>query len=136
MDSKCCICKSAIDSESAAILTMSGYGTPRYICEGCDAELSLATSASELSEIGSAMDRISKKMTENNVDEALILTTVQEIMKEARGRAEKIKSGEYDFSEEMKSAEESCEEDIPEELQEIEEDRELDRKEADRKSVV
>lgn len=131
MDSKCCICKSAVDGESAAILAMSGFGTPRYICDGCDSELSLATGASELSEIGSAMDRISKKMTENKVEDPLVLKSVQEIMKDARERAEKIKSGEYDFSED-ESNDRGESEEIPEELLETEEDRELDRKEAEK----
>ena len=47
-------------------------------------------------------------------------------MTEARARAEKIKSGSYDFSEDTPCEDEDSE--IPEELLETEEDRELDRK--------
>ena len=130
MDSRCCICNSSVNGEDAAILTMSGYGSPRYICDGCDGELSVATGAHDVCEISAAMDRISKKMTGNNVDDTLVLKTVEEIMTEARERAEKIKSGSYDFSEEDTPCEEISE--IPEELLETEEDRELDRKEAEK----
>ena len=131
MDSRCCICKGDVNEERAAILTMSGYGNPRYICDECDAELSLATGAREISKITEAMDKIGAKMAKNNVDESVVLKTVDGIMKDARERAEKIKSGEYDFScdEDIKESEE---EEIPEELRETEEDRELDRKEAEK----
>ena len=73
------------------------------------------------------MDRISKKMTENNVDDSLVLKTVEEIMSEASARAEKIKGGDYDFSDEEAAELEDGTEEIPEELRESEEDRELDR---------
>ena len=132
MDSVCSICNVRLDTENAAILTMSGFGSPRYICEGCDGELSLATRARDISEIGAAMDRISKKMTENNVDDSLVLKTVEEIMSEASVRAEKIKGGNYDFSDEEAAELEDGTEEIPEELRESEEDRELDRIEAEK----
>ena len=132
MDSKCCICKKEIDGESFAILTMSAYGTPRYICDGCDGELSRAMGAREISKITEAMDKIGEKMAKNNVDESIVLTTVNGIMTEARERAEKIKNGEYDFSLDEEISESEAEEEIPEELRETEEDRELDRKEAEK----
>ena len=131
MESVCCICKSQLDAESAAILTLSGYGTPRYICDGCDADISLSTSARDLSEIGAAMDRISKKMTKHNPEDPLVLKSVEEIMASANERAEKIKAGDYDFSAEDALSEEADEQ-IPEELLESEEDRELDRIEAEK----
>ncbi len=130
MESRCCICNAAVNGEEAAILAMSGFGSPRYICDGCDGELSLATGAHDVSAISAAMDRISKKMAGNNVDDTLVLKTVEEIMTEARARAEKIKSGSYDFSEDTPCEDEDSE--IPEELLETEEDRELDRKEAEK----
>lgn len=132
MDSRCCICNCEVNSEDAAILAMSGYGSPRYICDGCDGELSLATGARELSDITEAMDRVSKKMTVNNVGDPLVLKSVEEIMTEARERAEKIKSGSYDFSEEEQANRSTEAEEVPEELLETEEDRELDRKEAEK----
>ncbi len=136
MDSICSICKATLDTENAAILTMSGYGTPRYICDGCEGDISAATGAREISVISSAMDRIGKKMTENNPDDSAVLKSVEEIMTEARLRAEKIKSGEYDFDEEAEIAEQESGEEIPEELLETEEDRELDRKEREKNKKI
>lgn len=132
MDSICCICNSSVDGENAAILAMSGYGSPRYICDGCDADLSCATGAKDVSEIKSAIDRISKKMAINNLEDTVVLKAIDEIMTGARERAEKIKAGEYDFSEEETAPEEAEPEEIPEELRETEEDRELDRMEAEK----
>ena len=132
MNSKCCICKAEVDGDNSAILTMSGYGNPRYLCDECDCEISTATEAAEIAQIRGAMDRISKKMTKNNVDDPTVLKSVEEIMREARERAEKIKSGEYDFSLDKEVSDDVSEEEIPEELRETEEDRELDRKEAEK----
>ena len=117
--------------EDAPILAMSGYGTPRYVCDGCDADLTDATGAREIYDIKSAMDRISKKMTKNNLDDKVVLKTVDERMTAARERAERIRAGEYDFSEEDAAKEADEAEEIPEELRETEEDRELDRREAE-----
>ena len=123
MEKLCSLCKAKVDSETAPLLTMGGFGNPKYICEECDADLNTATLGREISEISSAMDRISKKMLKSGVTDEQVLTTVEEIMESASSRAEKIKSGEYDFSSDEEN-EESFEEEIPEELRESEEDRE------------
>ncbi len=130
MEKLCSLCKAKVDSETAPLLTMGGFGNPKYICDECDADLNLATLGREISEISSAMERISKKMLKSGISDGQVLTTVEELMKDANIRAEKIKSGEYDFSQDEEN--ETIEEEIPEELRESEEDRE--RAEAEEKA--
>ncbi len=101
---------------------MGGFGNPKYICSECDSDLNSATLGKEPSEISSAMDRITGKMMKTGVSDSLVLTTVEQIMKGAKERAEKIKKGEYDFSLDEEQ-ELTSEEDIPEELLESEEDK-------------
>lgn len=130
MEQKCSICKKGIFAENdTPVLTVGGFGNVKYLCEECDSELSTATSGKDVEKINAALDNIGKKLSAANNDDRLVLSTLKEIMKEAGERAEKIKSGEYDFSEE--EAEEEVEE-IPEELLESEEDRERDRVESER----
>jgi len=116
----CSICRKDIETDDAAILVMGGYGNPRYICNECDGDLQEATTAREIADIASAMDRISKKMKNCDPDDKLTLRTVDEVMTASRDRAEKIKSGEYDFSLDEVGGED---EKIPEELLETEEDK-------------
>lgn len=130
MEKLCSICKRPVDSETAPILTLGGFGNPRYICEDCDADLESATRAKEIDEITEAMDRIGKKMSVSNVDDKLVLKTVKEIMADAADRGAKIKSGQYDFSLEEEAPDE--EDGVPEELLETEEDRISEEKEAER----
>lgn len=131
MEKLCSICNKSVDSETAAILTIGGFGNPKYICEECDGDFADATGAKDINEISAAMDRISKKMTSIGTDDKLVLKSVKEIMEEASLRAEKIKNGTYDFSIEENNRE--CGDDsVPEELRETEEDKELDRKESER----
>ncbi len=130
MKEQCSICLCQTDSETAAILTMGGFASPCYLCPECEADIEAATFSRDFEQAYSAMDRISKKMTDADIEDKAVLKTVKEIMTEAAARAEKIKSGEYDFSEEESETDKGDEE-IPEELRETEEDRELDRKEAE-----
>jgi len=135
MGKLCSVCNKKVDSETAAILTIGGYGNPKYICEECDGDFAEATGAKDLETIKSAMDRIGKKMSLADPNDKLVLKTVEDIMTEASARAKKIQEGTYDFSAE--EAEESKEEqEIPEELRETEEDKELDRKEAERNKKI
>lgn len=135
MEKLCSVCNKKVDSETAAILTIGGYGNPKYICEECDGDFAEATEAKDLEAIKSAMDRIGKKMSLADPNDKLVLKTVEDIMTEASARAKKIQEGTYDFSAE--EAEESKEEqEIPEELRETEEDKELDRKEAERNKKI
>jgi len=132
MEKQCSICKRAVDSEAAAILTLGGFGNPRYMCSECDSDFEDATRAREIDKITEAMDRIGKKMSESNVDDKLVLKTVKEIMEEAAERGAKIKSGEYDFSLEDNGEALTEEYEVPEELRETEEDKEIERKEAEK----
>ena len=131
MEKLCCICKKAVDSETAAILTVGGYGNAKYLCDACAEDLDTATAAVEYDAIKSAMDSIGAKMAANNIDDELVIATVGELFIGAKRRAKAIKAGEYDFSQDdtndTASVTEGEEEyDIPEELRETEEDKSLD----------
>lgn len=135
MEKLCSICNKKVDSETAAILTIGGYGNPKYICEECDGDFAGATGAKDIEVIKASMDRISKKLTSSGQTDKLVLKSVGEIMEQASSRAQKIQGGDYDFSAE--ETEDSYEEQgIPEELKETEEDKELDRKEAERNKKI
>ena len=147
MQKLCCICNKIVDSDTAPILTVGGYGNAKYLCEECATDLDTATSARDFDTIKSAMDSIGEKMGKNNIDDELVIATVGELFIDAKKRAKAIEAGEYDFSREdadevtdteisedtetdaEECGEESEEFDIPEELRETEEDRELDAKE-------
>ncbi len=130
MKTNCSICSASIESEDSAILTMGGFATPRYICTECEGDIDAASYAKDAESANEAIDRVSKKMTENNVGDEAVLKTVREIMTAAAARAEQIKSGDYDFSEENEQTLDGDDE-VPEELRETEEDKALDRKEAE-----
>ena len=125
----CSVCRTGIDGEDAAVLVLGGFGTPRYLCDCCASDFDAASTEREISEIDGAIDRISKKMTSARVDDGLVLETVEELMRAARERREKIRAGEYDFSEDETP---DAEEEIPEELRETEEDIENGKKEAEK----
>ncbi len=131
MEKLCCICKKAVDSETAAILTVGGYGNAKYLCEDCVEDLDNSTTAVEYDAIKSAMDSIGVKMAKNNIDDELVIATVGELFIGAKRRAKAIKAGEYDFS--LDAANDTApvsdgeeEYEIPEELKETEEDKSLD----------
>ncbi len=131
MKTSCCLCGAALESERSAILTMGGFATPRYICDGCGDDIDTASISRTPDEADAAMDRISKKMAKNNVDDGAVLKTVEEIMAAAADRAAKIRAGEYDFSEEDEAELAApADEEIPEELRETEEDRARDEHDA------
>ena len=122
---KCSICNAKIDTEDAPILTMGAYGTPRYLCEECAADLDTATLSRDTDEISAAMERIGNKMADSDPDKQTY-TTVTALMTSARDRAKKINAGEYDFSlDEVSDSEDEFDE-IPEELAESEEDKAKD----------
>ncbi len=136
MEKLCSICKKTVDSETAPVLTVGGYGNAKYICEDCAALLDTATTAREFDAVKSAMDSIGEKMAKNNIEDELVIATVGELFIEAKRRAKAIKDGTYDFSldEAPVAAEQGSDEeetpveefDIPEELRETDEDKELD----------
>ena len=127
MNKRCSICGRITESETSAILVMGGFGNPKYLCCECSEDFDTATTATDYDSIKSAMDKIGARLAENNTEDATVLRAVDEIFTDAGARAEKIKDGTYDFSED-ENPEES--EDVPEELLESEEDRALDAKEA------
>ncbi|MBQ8689928.1 MAG: hypothetical protein IJ515_06165 [Clostridia bacterium] len=128
MEKRCSLCKRIVDSETAEILAMGGFGDPKYICDECAADIETATTSHEFEEIKSAMSRISDKMANNDIINRTTLSAIEEIFTDAKERAQRIKDGTYDFSEDEASVpEESLE--VPEELRESDEDRALDEKE-------
>ncbi len=125
----CCICLNDIELEEPDILAMGGFGTPRYLCPECAADIECATSSREYDDIVAAMDRISKNLDEKNIDDGITLPTVTKLLLESAKRARAIEDGSYDFALDEREDEYAYDE-IPEELRETEEDRLLD--EADR----
>ena len=125
----CSICRKEVDPENANILTVIGFGTPRYLCDECDEDFDIATRSRDVDAIRFAMDSISRKLAETDTDDAHLIETVHEILDDACERAEMIESGVYDFS---SDEELEADEEIPEELMESEEDKELDKIEAEK----
>ena len=125
----CSICKSEIESENPSILTMGGYGNPRYVCESCDAQIERMLLSREPAEVQDAMRILGEHLSRIGCEDNAVINTMEDMTKRATARAEAIREGTYDFSED--EADEDAEElvEIPEELQETEEDRALDEKE-------
>ena len=69
---KCCLCSKIIESETADILTMGGYGIPRYLCEECANDLNTVTRGTTSDGIHAAMDRLGKKMSVSDVEDKLV----------------------------------------------------------------
>lgn len=128
MKDNCCICNKEIDSERSSVLTMGVFGTPKYLCAECEEKFDIATSDKDPERIGDAMQDIGEKMANNDNVGTIVFKAVNEMFDAARERAEKIKSGEYDFSLDKPIEIIEEEEEIPEELCESDEDRELDKK--------
>ncbi len=99
-DEVCSICKSAVDSSSAHILVMGAFGTPRYLCDECSAEIEAATLGRDYDTIKTAANRLSDKIISSNENDKLALDTVRNMLTQAKERAVAIKEGRYDFSEE------------------------------------
>ncbi len=127
----CSVCGKEVNPETANIVTMSVYGTPRYICEDCEADFAVISSGTEIEEIDDAIERISEKLTKYNNDDKLLLDAITNIIKNASERVEKILSGTYEESSDSDDFDE-----IPEEYLETEEDRELDRQEKEKNEKI
>ncbi len=123
---QCVICNKEFEEENAAVLEMGAYGTPKYLCPECSKELDTATLGTDISEIGAALERISKKVSESDIS-AKTFETIKSILSRAAERAKAIKEGTYDFS--LDNAEPDGEgfDEVPEELRETEEDIALDK---------
>ena len=125
-DKKCCICQRSVDAENASILTMSGYGNPRYLCEECEALVDTATLGSEYEKIKDAMDCLGKTLADNDTGDQTVYDAVNALFTSAAERAELIREGKYDFA--LDTVSDDGFDEIPEELQETEEDKQRDKK--------
>ncbi len=135
---RCSICAESINEENAPILTMGAYGMPKYLCAECAEDIETVRTSRDYSEIKSAFDRLADKNMKSPVIDDFANESLQNILNDAAERAEKIKSGSYDFSLDEKLAAEELD-DIPEELRESEEDVRLDereRKRAEKTDVI
>ncbi len=127
MSKNCCICLTHVDEESASILAMGAYGTPKLLCDECAALVETATRGKDYDEIVSAMEALTAKMSGANIDDRVTVDTMTSLLKDSAKRAQEIKDGTYDFKLDEVTEDEGFDE-IPEELQETEEDRLLDKK--------
>jgi len=128
----CATCLEPVLSEDADILVMSSYGSPKCLCDDCASLFNRAATDRDPDKIVASMDRITKKMSDKNIDDKLTVSTVTRLFEGFAKRAGAIKRGEWDFSrdEEDTNDAEGFEE-IPEELRETEEDKALDEREAE-----
>ena len=122
----CAICLKPIDMDTAPVLTMGAYGTPRCLCDECAADVEAFTRGTDYDTIAAAMDAVSERMSRANIDDKATVTCMTDMLGTAAVRANAIKDGSYDFSLDVEEEEYI----IPEELRESEEDRALDEKEA------
>ena len=127
----CSICKAAIEAENPSILTMGGYGNPRYVCEECDREIERMLLSKDTEEFSAAMKTLGDHLAHIGCEDMAVISTMEQMISRATERAKRIADGTYDFSEDEAEAEEEELVEIPEELQETEEDRALDEKEAE-----
>ena len=126
----CAICHALTTTEDTPILTIGGFGTPRYLCDSCSSDIEIATRSHVYEEITAAMESITANMSEKGADDPVTLECVTDMLEDAATRATEIKEGTYDFSLDEVEPEDELEE-LPEELLESEEDRLLDEKEAE-----
>ena len=122
----CSLCLKPIDMDTAPVLTMGAYGTPRCLCDECASDVETFTRGTDHDGITAAMDRISERMSRANIDDKVTVTCMTDMLSTAVVRANAIKDGTYDFSLDTEEEEYI----IPDELRESDEDRALDEKEA------
>ncbi len=128
----CSVCLKPIDLDTAPVLTMGAYGTPRCLCGECAEQIEIFTRGTDYGEITAAMDEISTRMSRANIDDKMTVDCITEMLVNSAKRANEIKEGTYDFS--LDTDEEEYI--IPDELRESEEDRALDEKEARAKETM
>lgn len=127
----CAICLRGVDEENASILTMSGAGIPRYLCEECEADVAAVTESLEQQEIADATKKILDKITRNNIDDPVTMRTITDLLGDGAKRATAIKDGTYESASDDNGDEEILDE-IPEDLLESDEDRALDEAEEEK----
>lgn len=124
-DKRCAICLKGNLSEDAPVLTISGYGIPRCLCDDCAKKIDIITRSRDIDEISSASLEITEDVTKYSIDDDIVYKAVTEQLEYASDRVKKIKNGTWDFA--LDEIEEPSE--LPEELLESEEDKLLDQKE-------
>ena len=133
-EGRCCICKAQIDTDTSPILLMSGAGKPRCLCAECDAAIVKATTDRDPEAITDACREIGERLKNGDSNDMRVITTVTDIVKDARERRDKIAAGEYDFALDEKVDEDEFE--ITDDLKETEEDRALDEKESKVNKII
>ena len=127
----CSICGKSIETENAAVLTISAYGNPRFVCDDCAGMLDKAMESRDPAEVESAINFLGEQMKDMKDDNSV--AEVLNIISIASERLKQIKDGVYDFAIDEKIKEiqnKDSFDEIPEELRETEEDRALDEEEA------
>lgn len=127
----CSICGKSIETENAAVLTISAYGNPRFICDDCAGMLDKAMESRDPVEVESAINFLGEQLKDMKDDNSV--AEVLNIISIAGERHKQIIDGVYDFSLDEKIKEiqnKDSFDEIPEELRETEEDRALDEEEA------
>lgn len=123
----CSLCGAPVESEEPAILTVSGYGNPRYLCGECEAEYDVLLNSIDRDELNSAVEVIYGHVNRRGIDDEAVLNTTEEIIEKAKARMESVKLGTYNPDESDGDIEE-----IPEELimteEEIKEEEEENKK--------
>ena len=130
----CAVCQSVIESDDTAVLCVDGYGNKRYLCAECEEIMDTVTLGKDYTEICEAINEIGKRMVKADITNKFTLKTVEEIIKNAKSRAELIKDGSYDFS--LDTEVSDIPDTVPEQLLETEEDKEADRVEAEKNKKV
>lgn len=128
LSKNCCICQAEITKEDAPVIAMSAYGNPKCVCEECEGLIDKATLSREHDQITDACRSLGESLTRGNTCDEQVIDTVNEIIKNATERCEKIADGSYDFSLDEKGDEEEF--DITDDIKESEEDRLQDEKDA------
>lgn len=131
----CSICGQGFESENPDVLTLGGFGNPRYLCPDCAQELDRATLSHDPGEIGEAIRAVGETFANNGNDDEVAMNAVNLCLSKAGERKKKIEAGTYDFADDAEDDGFDFDE-IPEELREREEDAELDRveEEAEKKA--
>ena len=132
---RCSICLKENLKEDAPVLTISGYGIPRCLCDECAEKINILTYGKDVDAISEASRDITAEVAEKSVDDTIVYDAVTEILEYAADRVAKIKNGTWDFSLDEENGIEAVEE-LPEELLESEEDRLLDEKEAEQNKKI
>lgn len=131
---RCCVCIKVIEREDAPVLTMGAFGTPRYLCDDCAADLDRAMFSHDPLEIEESIERLGKNMSDMSEADSQSFNTLYSLLTLSGERLKKIKDGSYDFALDEKIQEAQNDDsfvEIPEELQETEEDKALDARDAE-----